>query len=153
MSKKTGVKPGDIVAIQLAREEYAVGLVLHVSALFKNAVMMGFYDILFASMEDISIEKLGGDFIDTPNYTGKQLITRGPWKVVGHSAKLLEESTVPELRVAYTLYYKDQALRQISTDEMKDYVALIGQGGLAVENKLRKYFTMNSTDPVSPSVP
>lgn len=141
MTKRSRVKLGDIVAIPLDKERFAVGIVLHISTIFKNAIMMGFYKALFKSAENIDIEKLGGEFIETPNYIGKQLITKGPWRVIGNSNRLLVEATIPQLRVAYTLYYKDQELKQLTDNELSKYVALKGQGGAFVENKLRKYFS------------
>jgi len=138
--KGTKVKPGDIVGIPLEEKRVAVGMVLHVSTLFKNAIMIGFYNQLFESMEDIDIEALGGEFIETPNYTGKQLITSGRWEVVGNNPKLLAEAAIPQLRVVNTLHYKDQVIRQLSPDEFKEYVEFRGQGGIFVENKLRKHF-------------
>ena len=141
MNKRSSVQPGDIFAVQLSERMFAVGIVLHVSTFFPGSMMIGFYDLFFSSVEDISIEKLGGEFIDTPNYTDRRLISKGPWVALGNSPELLRQSKVPNLRVAYTLLYKDQVLRQLSADELREYTAVIGQGGLAVEDRLREHFS------------
>ena len=138
--KRVVVRPGDIIGVRLEEGKVAVGIVLHVSGLFKDAIMIGFYDRLFDSIEDIDVESLGGGFIETPNYTGRQLVTSGRWKIVGNSPTMLAAAHVPELRVVYTLYCKDQVIRQLALDEFKEYAELAGQGGLFIEDKLRRHF-------------
>lgn len=140
MKKRSEVKPGDIVGVPLGERMVAVGIALHVSTRVENGMMIGFYDQLFESMEDIDIKALGGEFIETPNYTGVQLITSGQWKVVANSPELLAAASIPKLRVVYTLYYKDEVVRRLSPDELKEYVELVGQGGGFMEDKLRRHF-------------
>lgn len=143
MAKRIRVKPGNLIAIPLEKNLVAVGIILHVSKVFKNAIMVGYYDHPFSSIEDISIEKISGEFIDTPNYTGKQLVTKGPWKLIGHSDELLAVAKIPELAVVHTIYYKDEVVKQYPAEEaetVRKYPVLEGQGGIFVENKLRRYF-------------
>jgi hypothetical protein len=139
VKKTPAVEPGDIVGVPLRDGLVAVGIVLHVSTIFRNAIMIGFYGQSFKSMQSIDIASLGGRFIETPNYTSKQLITNGPWQVVANSPHLLEEAEIPELRAAYTLHYKDEMIRQLSPDELGEYTELAGQGRLSVENMLLKH--------------
>lgn len=140
MKRRAKVIPGDIIAVPLREGMVAVGIVLHVSTLFRGAVMIGFYKQVFPSIEDIDLTKLKGDFIDTPNYTGKKLITSGRWKIVGNSPDLLRVAEVPYLRVASSLYYKDEEVRRLSPSEWGAYTELLGQGGIALEEKLYRYF-------------
>lgn len=135
------VKAGDVFCVPLSEDTVAVGIVLHVSKVFKNAIMVGFYDQLFKSVEDVHVAALSSDFIDTPNYTGKLLITEGRWQVVTNSPELLARAKIPELVVVNTVYYKDRIVQQLSSlEESRRYPTLTGQGGIFVENKLRKHF-------------
>lgn len=140
MSRKLAVEPGDIVAVPLGDKMVAAGIVLHISTVFRGSMMIGFYNKLFTSVEEIDVKTIGGNFIETPNYTGKQLITKGRWKVIGNSQELLEAASIPQLRVVNTLYYKDEIVKQIRISEFKKYVQVAGQGGFFIEDKLRKYF-------------
>ena len=114
MMKRHRTRDGDIICIPLADSLVAVGLVLHVSKLFQNAVMIGFYDRPFESCESIDLNGLGGPFIDAPNYTWKRNITLGEWPVVGKSVELLAKATIPHLAVSYSLYYKDEFVRLLA---------------------------------------
>ena len=141
MRMRKAVKPGDIVAVPLDEAMVAVGIVLHVSSRFKNSMMIGFYDYVFESIEEV--DRLGGDFIDTPNYTGVQLISKDRWQVIGHSLDLLAEATIPKLRVVTHVYYKDEVVHHFGSheeEEARKYPLLKGQGGIFIENKLREYF-------------
>lgn len=141
MIKPIRVKPGDIIAVPLEPELIAVGIILHISKVFNNGIMVGFYDCSLNSLEDIKLEELGGKFIFPPNYTTKQLVTLGPWKWIGHSEELLNSAEIPELIAGYTVYYKDEIVRDmVPREEIKRYASLTGEGGGFVENKLRKYF-------------
>ncbi len=143
MAQGKAVKVGDIFCVSLGEKMLVTGIVLHVSKVFKNAMMVGFYDRIFEAPEDIDITALHGEFIDVPNYTGKQLITSGRWKVVGNNLKLLTAVTIPELRVVSHVYYQDTIVRQILPTDYKNYTELRGQGGSFIERKLRKHFMRN----------
>jgi len=139
-SKRTRVKLGDVVAIPLEESMVAVGIVLHISTVFRGSIMIGFYNESFASIDEIDIGAVGGDFIETPNYTGKQVITSGRWKVVGNNQALLSAANIPQLRVANTLYFKNEIIRQLHTSEFQEYVEVAGQGAFFIEDKLLKHF-------------
>lgn len=141
--KKTKIKvrAGDLFCVIPDEGLAVVGIVLHVSKLIKNGILVGFYDQCFESVEDIDIEALRGEFITTPNYTGKQLIAEGRWRIVGHSPALLASARIPELRIVNTVYFKDEVVRQLtSARKFSKYTELSGQGGIFVENILREHF-------------
>jgi hypothetical protein len=104
-------------------------------------MMIGFYDQVFRSLEDVNLDVVGGESIDIPNYTGVQLVTSGRWKIIGNSPELLAAASIPELRVVGSLYYKDTYIRQLSYEELTRYPQYRGQGGLFIENWLREHFT------------
>jgi hypothetical protein len=140
MTSRKRVKAGDIIAVSLRENSIAIGMVLYVSKTIRNGIMVGFYNRLFTSIDEVDFTTLGPDFITTPNYTGKQDITTGRWKVIGNRPDLLAKTTIPELRSVSHVYYKDDMVKQISPGEFKNYTELIGQGIVSVENKLRKHF-------------
>ena len=140
LTKRVKVVEGDLIAIPLNENVVAVGIILHVSKRIRNGIIVGYYNLIFSSVEAISIDEIGGEFVDTPNYTGKQLVTKGPWQLVGHSDELLASATIPELAVVTTIYYKDEIVHHFTNDEHKAYLTLAVEGGGFVENKLRKHF-------------
>ena len=138
MTKRTLVRPGDLLAIPLDNDWYGAGIVLHVSREFPGAMLVGYYNLSFPSIGAIESAALGGPFVEPPNYTGKSLVREGRWRVVGHSEALLESATIPELRVVGDLYYKDEITRRIPREEWHQYASLGGGGGAFIENQLRK---------------
>lgn len=141
--KHQKVKPGDIVSIPLTPDAFAAGIVLHVSKEFRNAMMIGIYDKLFLSKLDITSTALPDQFIETPNYTSTQLVTKGDWEVVAHNSKLLEGIPLPKLRAAGTVYRGDEVVEQLhSLQELRRYPEISGQGKIFIERKLRQHFNL-----------
>lgn len=138
MKKK--IEPGDVIGVPLSDDVAVAGLVLYVSKQFRNGIMVGFYNRPFRSIEDININELAGEFVDTPNYVIKDVITEGDWKRLGHSPDLLHKAVIPELRVAYDIYQGDQLIKKVDLDDFKNYTELGMAGGKFVENRLRKKF-------------
>ncbi len=134
------VRAGDLFCINIAPQAWSVGLVLHKSTYFRKCVMVGFFDMLAPSPDHILIKTLPESFIAPPNYTGLEAITSGVWPRIGHSEKLLKVAVIPELLVAYTLYYKDTPVRQVSLEEIKHYPTLSVAGVGAVVKQLQRYF-------------
>jgi hypothetical protein len=135
------VKPGDIFLVPLSENSLVIGIVLHVSKVFRNAILVVFFDKLieFSKATEIELERL--PMIDTPNYTGIQMIKQGDWSVVDYRPELIEKIPIPELNAGGTVYYKDEVVKQLRTvEEFRLYPTLRGQGKGAVENKLRRHF-------------
>ncbi|HEY0604588.1 MAG TPA: hypothetical protein VGD58_16845 [Herpetosiphonaceae bacterium] len=140
MPAKKRVQAGDIIAIPFGEQQVAVAIVLHLSKEIVNGIMVGIYDRCYGSIDEIRVEDLGGDFIDVPNYTGKQMVRDGDWPVIGHRADLLAATPIPELRSANILYHKDTVVRMLSREEERNYPVQGGAGMGYVENQLRKHF-------------
>ena len=100
--------------------------------------MMGFYRQSFDSIQDVNLATLHGDFLDTPNYTSRLLITRGPWVKIGNSQELLASAKIPELRIVNILYYKDERRRRVALEELDKYLELSAYGGQFFENRLQR---------------
>jgi hypothetical protein len=141
MARKAQVKEGDILAIPFGEDLVAAGIVLHVSKCIRNAMMVGFYDRLFRSADEIDVSALGGPFIATPKYASTRTVPEGVWTVVGHNPELLAAAHIPELRVSTGLYYKDDFIRKLAPEEWSRYPALTVQGDGFVEDRLRDHFT------------
>ncbi|CUS04923.2 protein of unknown function [Candidatus Promineifilum breve] len=142
-TKRHRVKPGDIFAIPLPTETFAVGIALHISKYFKNGMLAGYFDRCFLSIDAINISELEPEFAFTPNYTSKRIVALGEWPIIGYSEALLARATVPILVSVTTLFYKDEVVGQLdSIEETKDYERLAGQGKEFVEIKLRRYFQL-----------
>jgi Immunity protein 26 len=137
-------KEGDIICVPLREGLVVAGIVLNVSKRFRDAVMIGFYDRAFSSRESIELRDLGEHFIDTPNYTWKEDVLSGQWQIVGNSTELLSRAAIPHLAVSYSLYFKDEFVRLLTPDELKDYPAWRGQGRQSVECKLLSHLERKS---------
>ncbi len=74
-------------------------------------------------------------------------MTQGPWKAIDNSPELLANATIPKLRIAYHVYYKDEIVGKVSADEFSRYPALKGQGMIGHSLLLGHfYFIKNITD-------
>ena len=141
MASRERIKAGDLLAINISEEMVVAGIVLHVSKRFYKGMIIGFYNRLFTSRGNINIDTLKGEFVDTPNYIPVDLVLDGVWKKIGNSPQLLAEAAIPELRVAFDIYYKDTIVRKVDFDEFKNYTELKMMGQPIIENKLREHFT------------
>ncbi|HEX6290919.1 MAG TPA: Imm26 family immunity protein [Herpetosiphonaceae bacterium] len=140
MTTKHQVKEGDIIAIPFDDQRVAAALILHVSKVFRNAILIGIYEQVFPSIDAIDLQTLGGPFIGVPNYTGKQMVRDGDWPVIGNSAALFAAATIPELRVVDTVYYKDTPVRLLSAEEEARYPVHTVAGKGYVEQTLQQHF-------------
>jgi hypothetical protein len=140
--RKRRLNPGDVICVPIADDKVVVGIVLHISNLFRNAVLVGFYKQLFPSCDAVDINLLGGDFIWIPNYTGKKELTDGTWQVIGNSPKLLHVATIPHLVVVSDVYFKDEVIRHLNPDEANKYPILSVAGGGAIEARLKRHFAL-----------
>lgn len=141
MTGKIKIREGDIICIPLKDGFVASGIILHVSRLFPKAVMLGIFDTIFTSMEEIDPDSLTAQFAVSPNYVGKAIIVDGDWPVIGHSQRLLEKSTIPELAMVTTIYYKDEIVKTLdSIKKAQAYPSLAALGKIYVEEMLRKHF-------------
>ena len=138
------VREGDLIAIPLADRLIAVGIVLHVSKLFKNGIMMGYFRQPFESVDKILASDLKPEFVTTPNYTSAQIIRNGFWKVIGHDEDLLRKVRIPELRSAYDIYVGDIVVRPASPSDIEHCPTLTLGGKLFIENQLRDFFKVSS---------
>ena len=134
------IRAGDLFCIHLADHAWSVGLVLHKSTSFRKCVMVGFFDVLAPSPDQVSISTLSESFIAPPNYTSLEALTSELWPRIGHSEKHLKAAVIPELVASYTLYYKDTPVRQVSREELTHYPILSVAGVGAVVKQLQRYF-------------
>lgn len=144
MPYRKRVKPGDVVAIPLGPQAVAVALVLHKSGDIRTGIVVGYYDKLFSSVDEIHIATLGGPFIGVPNYTFTRPIWHEEWKVIGNSPELLAATQLPILRIVAHLYDGDEVVGHIALEDFHKYI----EAGFAyqgfVENMLRKHFTVGN---------
>lgn len=135
------VVPGDLFTIPLQTNLYAVGIVLHVSKVFKDGIMVGLYEQSFQSIVNFKPEHINSEFIDVPNYTSKKLIHNDIWPKIGHNQQLLLGAEIPYLAASFSLYFKDELIKQLtSIEEYKQYTELESAGRYFIENKLADHF-------------
>lgn len=144
MATRKRIKPGDLFSIPLGKDAVAVAIVLHVSKRFRNGMLVGVYDKVFDSLNTINLDLLPKQFVSTPNYTSTRSITEGHWTIIAHRPELLEGLTIPKLRAAGTVYYKDEIVEQLaSVQDLHRYPELLGQGEGALELKLSSHFGLS----------
>jgi hypothetical protein len=147
MAGKKSVKPGVLFAIPLADDAIAVGIVLHVSKTFKNGMIVGVYDRLFDTFDAINLDRLPEQFIMTPNYTSIEMIKKEHWPLIAYCPERLENVVIPRLRSVGSVYYKDEIVERLtSVEDFSRYPTLIGQGKVALEERVRKHFGLLKTN-------
>jgi hypothetical protein len=114
-------REGDLLWVPVSPDRNAVGLVLFVSRRFRNGMIVGFFRQLFSSPEEVDVGALAEPFVRTPNYTSALLVSKGNWRLIGNSPELLGRCSVPVLRVAASLYYKDEVIGTVKPDQLGDY--------------------------------
>lgn len=147
------VQAGDVFAVSLADDPlqlppsgdlWVPAIVLHASRLFKNAMLVGYFDQLVSSPQDLTCQALGRALLDgdcAPNYTGKVAATLGYWRYIEHCPQLLSEIEIPELKVGYTLYRGDEVVQErVPLDS--GHRIFQGQGLGAVNARLKKHFRL-----------
>ncbi len=115
------VKIGDIFVVPIEEDKLVVGMVLSLADIYKGTIMVGFYDQLFSAMTKISMQKLEGEFIATPNYISKAVLGRGEWEVMGNDLERAKGTQLPELRRVYDLYRGSQLVRHLTPEELSKY--------------------------------
>ncbi len=139
--KRIKVKVGDIFAVPLADQLVAAGIVLHISRYWANGILVGFFDRRFPAVDQIDVSDLAAEFVFTPNYTAKRILTAGDWPIVGNRADLVVPSVIPKLVSVYDVFYKDEIVERLaSIEETRQYEVLSGWGKVFAENKLRRHF-------------
>ena len=142
MSKKR-IVPGVVISIPID-DKFVIGLVLHKSRLFKNGMIVGFFDLLFTvrhpSCDDLnSLSIIESE--NLPNYCSTVAVSSGQWSYVGKCEQLLQRHPMPILRQGGFLYKGDEVIGRTEL-ENKSYRSLIGWGNKAVENELRQHFNL-----------
>lgn len=137
---------GDIFSIKLGDSLYSLGIIIHVSKVFRQSMMIGIFDKLFSSEFEVStILPDNFSFVDIPNYTSIKVIGNkdNDWYIVCNRTDIVEIVEIPLLVAGNTLYMKDSIVKEIlGPDERKKYQKVKGQGKLFVENKLKKHFSI-----------
>ena len=137
--KKNRVNEGMIFCIPLVESKYAIGIVLHVSKLFKRSIIVGFFERIIDELEDAKLLSVDSAFITTPNYTGQQMLRDGDWPIVDMRPDIAVKATIPHLRAGRNIFFKDERVEEDSKD-WKLYEPIVSSGMYAVERKLRRHF-------------
>lgn len=92
---------GDVIAFDYTRDKIAIGLVLHTPKWHERAILVGFYDQSFNSLEEINLADLEGNFILPPVYTldyvNIVIHKMTPWVLVGHQPALLDKIDLAQM--------------------------------------------------------
>ena len=142
MTTRVKIKNGDVFRIQLNEKNYTLGIVLHVSKVFKQSALVGIFDRPLSHSSEVDPQSLiNTQFYDVPNYTGTQMMKQGEWPILGNFPEMLKGREIPLLRASYHIYYKDEVIKTLTDpDQLKEYTELQGQGKLYILNKLKHHF-------------
>ena len=132
MAIRARIRVGDVFAIPLAEEKYALALCLFVFRDFKNCIACRVFDAVVDS------PKVGGPMPSKiafdPLFMGKQIITAGTWPIV---AKMETGNPRMVFRVADGKYDGDNYVGPIGSESLP---SLEAYGPVAVQNLLRRRF-------------
>jgi immunity protein 26 of polymorphic toxin system len=132
MAIRARIEVGDVFAIPLADEKYALALCLFVFGVFKNCIACRVFDAVVESPN--MVDPMPSKIAVNPLFMGKQIITAGTWPIVG---KMETDNPRMVFRVADGKYDGDQYVGPIGTEVLPNLEAC---GPVAVQNLLRRRF-------------
>jgi hypothetical protein len=132
MAIKTRIKVGDVFAIPLADQRYALGLCIFVFRDFKNCIACRIFDDVLDGPK--MVEPMPPKVAFDPLFIGKQNITAGTWPIVG---KMDAGNSPMIFRVADGKYDGDNYVGPVGHEVLPN---LEVHGPVAVQNLLRRRF-------------
>ena len=128
----TRIKVGDVFAIPLADQKYALALCTFVFHAFKNCIACRVFDNVFDAPK--MMEPMPPNVAFEPLFMGKQIVAAGTWQIVG-KMDAGNEPTV--FRVADGKYSGDQYVGPVGNESLPNLEAY---GPVAVQDLLRRHF-------------
>lgn len=132
MAIKARIKVGDVFAIPLADQRYALGLCIFVSRRFKNCIACRIFDAVVDTPQ--MVEPMPSYALAEPLFMGKQIITAGTWPILG---KMALTNSPLLFRVAVGTYDGDEYVGPAGNESSPNLEAY---GPVAVQNLLREHF-------------
>ena len=139
---KVKYKEGDIFVIPLSNGKYAIcHIVFAPSKKFKQAI--GFCILSIQQTEEVidsgsltplSFEKFGKE--TKIIFTGNQNISKGVWKIIGHTDLTEEKKQLKIFNYAGGLYNGEDEIRRLSVAEYPNYTTMGVSGFELVDNIL-----------------
>jgi hypothetical protein len=132
MAIKVRIKVGDVFAIPLADQSYALGLCTFVFRDFKNCIACRIFDTVVDAPK--MVEPIPLKIVVDPLFMGKQIIMAGTWPIVG---KMTVGEPPMLFRVADGKYNGDNYVGPAGNENLPNLEAY---GPVAVQNLLRSRF-------------
>jgi hypothetical protein len=130
MAIKARIKVGDVFAIPLADQRYALALCTFVFRDFKNCIACRVFDAAIDGPN--MVDPMPSNVAVDPLFMGKQIITAGSWPIVG---KMDSGNRPMVFRVADGKYDGDNYVGPIGNEVLP---SLEVYGSVAVQNLLRR---------------
>jgi len=134
MAIKARIKVGDVFAIPLGDQTYALALCTFVFRDFKNCIACRVFDAVIDGPK--MVDPMPSNVAVDPMFMGKQKITAGSWPIVGK----MDTGNLPMVfRVADGKYDGDHYVGPVGNEVLPN---LEVNGPVAVQNRLRRRFAL-----------
>lgn len=140
MSKRIISKVGDVIAIPLGEDSFALTAITYVSKYFKNCIAIGVFPNLLR--EPAVPSDMPSEFAIHPLFVGKQLVTAGVWPRVGHVNLQRPFDSPPEFLVADHVFHGDTPTRVATLNDIQSLPKLLAHGCVALQDRLREHFRL-----------
>ncbi len=137
--KRSQLHEGDVFVIPLENYGYGAGIILHLSGYFKGAMMIGIFDMFKQHIEDIPVDTLS-TFLEPPNYTSRQIITKGGCIIIGKRNDLIHDGNIPLLLAGNDIHFKDKIIDKNLLDGNTPIYDLLGMGLGAIQIRIARHF-------------
>jgi hypothetical protein len=132
MAIKARIKVGDVFAVPLGDQQYALGVCTFVFRHFMNCIACCVFDAVVDTPK--MVDPVPSNIAVDPLFMGKQIITAGTWPIVG---KIDADNTPMVFRVADGKYNGDDYVGPVGKEILPN---LEVYGPVAVQNLLRRRF-------------
>ena len=133
------IKLGDIIAVPLGRNSYALGKLVYQSRKSSGLVLIRFYNSVLPNLKDIELVARSGS---CSLWTGIPALVSGRWPTLGNEPINEDDLQCSKYVIArpkgYGLYQGDKMVRVVSDDEAEKYPRFRVSPNSFVEHDLRK---------------
>jgi Immunity protein 26 len=137
MAINARIKVGDVVAIPLADQRYALAVCTFVFRDFKRCIACRVFDAVVDAPK--MVDPMPSNVVVDPMFMGKQIITAGIWPIVGN----MDVGDTPMLfRVAVGKYDGDHYVGPAGNEELPNFEVY---GPTAVQNLLSRRFGLEAS--------
>jgi hypothetical protein len=133
-------RPGDVLKLELSPGTFVLLVVLHVSRVWRRAMLVAVPDRLYREGEPFSGSDVPTSTALPVNYVSTTLVADGVCTLLGNHPELLPIFPIPYLQAGGAIYHGDDNLGEIGASAVRPSHNLSGYGDGFIVNRLRRHF-------------